>query len=102
MLPAVNFFAAGILFGVGYHLIGNLSLPIAMHFSWNFLLGPVLGLAVSGTTQLKRGWHLLTVQGPTGLTGGTLGIEGGLVVTLTPVLGIGTLFILFRGQRAAG
>lgn len=99
-LPAVNVFAASILFGVAYQLTGNLWLPIAMHFSWNFLLGPVLGLAVSGNTQLKSGWQLLTVQGPTGLTGGAFGMEGGLVVTLTTLLGIGALFILFRGANS--
>jgi hypothetical protein len=43
-------------------------LPIAMHFSWNVLLGPVLGLAVSGNTQLKSGWRLLTVQGHLGVS----------------------------------
>ena len=47
-LPRINVFLAGILFGVAYYLTGNLWLPIAMHFVWNFLLGPVLGLAVSG------------------------------------------------------
>ncbi len=102
-LPAVNVFAAGILFGAAYQLSGNLWLPMAMHFSWNFLLGPVLGLAVSGNTQLGGGWRLLTLQGPATLTGGAFGMEGGLVVTLTTLLGIGALFILFSlfpGGRA--
>jgi membrane protease YdiL (CAAX protease family) len=101
-LPAFNVFAAGILFGVAYHLTGNLWLPIAMHFAWNFLLGPVLGLAVSGNTELKSGWQLLAVQGPAGLTGGGFGMEGGLVVTLTTLFGVGALFFLFRRQTVSG
>jgi membrane protease YdiL (CAAX protease family) len=47
-LPALNVFCAGVLFGVAYYRAGNLWLPIAIHFAWNFLLGPVFGLAVSG------------------------------------------------------
>jgi len=100
-LPAFNVFAAGILFGMAYHLTGNLWLPMGIHFIWNFLIGPVLGLSVSGNTQLRSGWELLSVQGPAWLTGGAFGLEGGLVVTLTTLFGIAVLFILFRGRTAA-
>jgi len=67
-LPAVNVFTAGVLFGVAYHLTGNLWLPIAIHFTWNFLLGPVLGLTVSGQNQLNSGWQVFIIQGPAWLT----------------------------------
>jgi len=40
LLPAVNLFIAGVLFGTAYCLSGNLWLPIAIHFTWNLLLGP--------------------------------------------------------------
>lgn len=99
-LPAFNVFAAGVLFGIAYQLSGNLWLPIGIHFIWNFLLGPVLGLTVSGTSQFSSGWQLLSVQGPTWLTGGPFGLEGGLIVTLTTFFGIVVLFILFRGRTA--
>lgn len=109
-LPAVNVFAAGVLFGVAYHLTGNLWLPIAIHFTWNFLLGPVLGLTVSGQNQLNSGWQVFIVQGPALLTGGSFGLEGGLIVTLTTIIGTVTMFLLFRHrmtsqntkQKAAG
>ena len=100
-LPAFNVFLAGILFGMAYQLTGNLWLPIGIHFIWNFLSGPVLGLTVSGNSQAYSRWHLLTVQGPAWLTGGAFGLEGGLVVTLTTLLGIVVLFILFRGRSGA-
>ncbi len=100
-LPAFNVFLAGILFGVAYQLTGNLWLPIGIHFIWNFLIGPVLGLTVSGNAQVWSRWQLMTVQGPTSLTGGAFGLEGGLVVTLTTLLGIVALFIFFRGRSAA-
>jgi uncharacterized protein len=95
-LPPFNVFLAGILFGMAYQLTGNLWLPIGIHFAWNFLISPVLGLAVSGNSQTWSRWQLMTLQGPTSLSGGDFGLEGGLVVTLTTVLGILLLFIFFR------
>jgi len=100
-LPAVNVFTAGVLFGVAYHLTGNLWLPIAIHFTWNFLLGPVLGLTVSGQNQLNSGWQVFAVQGPALLTGGSFGLEGGLVVTLTTVIGAVVMFLLFRRRMTS-
>lgn len=99
-LPAFNVFAAGILFGVAYHLTGNLWLPIGIHFVWNFLLGPVLGLAVSGQNLLSSGREMFTVQGPALFTGGSFGLEGGLVVTFTTVIGIVVLLLSLRPQKA--
>src|SRR5262245_35947813 len=58
-LPALNVFAAGLLFCLAYQLTRNLWLPMAIHFAWNFLLGPALGLTVSGQSQIdaQRNWH---------------------------------------------
>jgi uncharacterized protein len=99
-LPPLNVFLAGIMFGMAYQLSGNLWLPIGIHFAWNFLISPVLGLAVSGNSQTWSRWQLMTLQGPTSLSGGAFGLEGGLVVTLTTLLGIVLLFIFFRGRLA--
>lgn len=57
-LPALNVFLSGVVFGVAYMLTGNLWLPIGLHFAWNFLLGPGLGLAISGQ-DLGVQWQLL-------------------------------------------
>jgi hypothetical protein len=95
-LPALNLFLAGVLFGVAYHQTGNLWLPIAIHFTWNFLLGPVLGLTVSGQNELNMGWQVLNVQGPAFLTGGSFGMEGGLIVTLTTAIGAAAIYRFIR------
>ena len=97
-LPAVNVFTAGVLFCLAYDLTENLWFPIFIHFAWNFLLGPVLGATVSGSSQLGNGWRLLVVGGPELLTGGRFGLEGGLVVTLTTVMGILALALVRRGR----
>jgi membrane protease YdiL (CAAX protease family) len=98
MLPAVNLFAAGILLGVAYAITDNLWLPIALHFGWNFLQGPVLGLTVSGQS-VDSGWRVLRLEGPALFTGGGFGMEGGLIATTTTVLGIAALLWLrSKGQ----
>jgi len=99
-LPALNVFLAGILFGIAYYLSGTLWLPIAMHFAWNFLLGPVLGLSVSGQ-DLANSWHIFTLQRPTLFVGGEFGVEGSLVVTLITIFGIGVL-LRWHPRQSAG
>lgn len=68
-------------------------LPIAIHFAWNFLLGPGLGLTVS-RQDLGSSWQAFAVNGPAAFTGGTFGLEGGLVVAATTLTMIALLFVL--------
>ena len=98
-LATINVFGAGVLFGVAFHLSGNLWLPISIHFAWNFLLGPVLGLSISGHAW-RNGWRLLAIQGPSLFTGGAFGLEGSLVVTLTTVLSTALIVVWYRNQVA--
>src|SRR3989338_8412707 len=78
-----NVFCAGCLFCMSYRFAGNLWFPIAIHFVWNFLLGSVLGLVVSGQSHLGKGSRILNLDGPALFTGGAFGLEGGLIVTFT-------------------
>ncbi len=103
-IPPVNVFVAGLVFCLAYVATGNLWMPIAIHFAWNLLLGPVLGLTVSGTGVLGLGWNVFEVAGPELFTGGEFGIEGGLVVTMTTVA-LATVLLLTRarlGVRGGG
>jgi membrane protease YdiL (CAAX protease family) len=101
LLPAANVFCAGVLFAVAYYVTGNLWLPISLHFVWNCLLGPLLGMAVSGQ-DVANNWRIFTVHGPALATGGVFGIEGSLIVTL--VTGVGIVVLLLwsphRTKRA--
>lgn len=100
ILPAISLFAAGILLGVCYAVSGNLWLPIALHFGWNFLQGPVLGVAVSGQT-LDAGWRLFHLVGPPLATGGEFGVEGGLIAIIITILGTPiVLLAFFRPDRS--
>jgi membrane protease YdiL (CAAX protease family) len=69
VLSALNIVAAGCLLGVGYAITRNLWLPIGLHFGWNFVQGPLLGLTVSGQS-LSGGWRVFQLDGPALLTGG--------------------------------
>lgn len=94
VLPAVNVFAAGLFFCLAYAVSGNLWLPIGMHFAWNFLLGPVLGLTMSGIEGLGE-VQRVELSGPVLFTGGDFGLEGGLAVMLTTTAGI-VAMVLWR------
>ncbi|MDR3625388.1 MAG: type II CAAX endopeptidase family protein [Ignavibacteriaceae bacterium] len=95
-LPAVNVFAAGVFFCIAYLITNNLWLPVAIHFSWDVLLGPVFGITESGRSNLGGGWKMFTVNGPKLLTGGPFGMEGGLIVTITTAITIIFILIFYR------
>ena len=97
-LPVVNVFAAGLLFCLAYIITESLWFPIFIHFTWDVLLGPVLGLTESGINDLGTDWKVFVVNGPPLFTGGKFGLEGGLVVTLTVFIII-ILMYLFRRQK---
>ena len=94
VLSGVNLFAAGLLLGLAYTATRNLWLPVGLHFSWNFLQGPVLGISVSGVA-LDSGLELVRLDGPRLLTGGAFGLEGGLVGTAVTVLAALALILRF-------
>jgi hypothetical protein len=88
----VNTALAGIWLAVAYLRTRSLWFPLGVHWAWNWALGSLFGLPVSGITQIAP--HPLlqgTDLGPAWLTGGSYGIEGGLACTITLV--ISTVFI---------
>jgi hypothetical protein len=88
----LNTTLAGIWLGVAYLRTRSLWLPLGIHWSWNWMMGAVLGLPVSGIDKLTPEPVLrATDAGPAWLTGGTYGIEGGAACTIALLLS--TLFI---------
>jgi membrane protease YdiL (CAAX protease family) len=86
-IPFINLFIAGVWFAVAYWRTRSLWFPLGIHWSWNWALGSLFGLPVSGITEiapnpLLRGTDL----GPAWLTGGSYGIEGGIACTITLVI----------------
>ena len=88
----INTALAGVWLAVAYLRTRSLWFPLGVHWAWNWALASLLGLPVSGITDLAP--HPLlrgTDLGPTWLTGGTYGIEGGLACTITLI--VSTIFI---------
>lgn len=102
VLSILNIGLAGVLLGGAYATTGRLGIPVGIHVAWNFALGPVYGLPVSG---LRTGSALVAVEqrGSELLTGGAFGPEGGLV--MLGALGVGTALTVwvvgqFEGELA--
>lgn len=80
-LSTANTVLAGILLAVAYLKTRALWLPIGLHWAWNFLMGAVLGLPVSGF-PIAPSLLIAESSGPAWWSGGAYGPEGGLVLTV--------------------
>ncbi|HEX8098554.1 MAG TPA: type II CAAX endopeptidase family protein, partial [Pyrinomonadaceae bacterium] len=88
----LNTALAGVWLGVAYLRTRSLWFPLGLHWAWNWTMGAVLGLPVSGIERLTPAPLFRAIDtGPAWLTGGSYGIEGGAACTLALVLS--TLFV---------
>lgn len=76
-LAALNIALAGLVLGGVARATGRLAAPIGLHTGWNFALGALVGLPVSGVPS--AGLLRIPVSGPAWWTGGAFGPEGGIV-----------------------
>jgi hypothetical protein len=82
----LNTFLAGIWFGIAYLKTRNLWIVFGLHLMWNWFQGAILGINVSGISELTTAPLLrATDSGPIWLTGGDYGIEGGIAATIAIV-----------------
>ena len=102
--PSLNFVAlvnialAGVAFALAMRNSNSLWLPTTFHFIWNYLLGPVFGLPVSGLTEFSAG-AVAQVSGPPLWTGGAFGPEGGLAATLALIVVCLVLQVFHHARR---
>ena len=88
----LNTTLAGFWLAVAYLRTRSLWFPLGLHWAWNWAMGALLGLPVSGITSLTRApLFRATDTGPAWLTGGAYGIEGGAACTVALI--ISTIFI---------
>jgi membrane protease YdiL (CAAX protease family) len=88
----INTTLAGFWLAVAYLRTRSLWFPLGLHWAWNWAMGALLGLPVSGITSLTRApLFRATSTGPDWLTGGDYGIEGGAACTVALI--ISTIFI---------
>jgi membrane protease YdiL (CAAX protease family) len=95
----INTALAGVWLAMAYLKTRSLWFPLGVHWAWNWALGSVFGLPVSGLKLSAFPVLQAFDRGPAWLTGGSYGIEGGLAGTVA--LLISTLFIWRTGLVAA-
>ena len=76
---------AGFMLGACYAATRNLWVPIGLHFGWNFALGGVFSVAVSGTGE-SDGLLKATMSGSDLVTGGAFGPEGSVYTVVSGVV----------------
>lgn len=94
-VAAINLAAFGVLHAFCYICTKSLWLPSGLHFSWNFFMGKIYSLPVSGT-QSSNTILLLERKGPTWFTGGNFGPEAGIPAL---ILLITTCFFIYYWKR---
>ncbi|MFZ6644798.1 CPBP family intramembrane glutamic endopeptidase [Undibacterium sp. TJN25] len=88
-------FVAGIMFTAAYMATRRLWLAIGIHIAWNFCLGDIFSVAVSG--HPAKGLLQGQLSGPQWLTGGDYGVEGSIAALLTVTLA--SIYLLVRAGR---
>lgn len=74
----INIALVGLVFAFSYLYTNRLAIAIGIHFSWNFTMGAIYGLPVSGI-RFRESILQTRVSGPELWTGGQFGPEGGIV-----------------------
>jgi hypothetical protein len=90
-ISTVNTMLVGIPFAIAYLRTRSLWMPIGIHFIWNFLMGFIMGLPVSGLA-LPASVLQARVHGAAWLTGAEYGPEAGGLATC--VIAAATLYLL--------
>ena len=86
---------AGFMLAAAYKFRNNLWIPIGIHWAWNFTLGPVFGVGVSGISE--EAYAIIPeISGPYILTGGNNGFEGSIV---TVIIGVAVGIVLYIYKR---
>ncbi|WP_418697469.1 CPBP family intramembrane glutamic endopeptidase [Bacteroides sp.] len=97
-VPFLNILLAGVLLGASYIYTRNLCFPIALHWFWNWLQGPVLGYEVSGN---RFSDSLITLHLPEKnlINGGTFGFEGSILCTILMIAGTALIIGYYERKK---
>jgi len=101
LFSTVNTVLAGILLALAYFQRREMWLQCSLHAAWNFFMGPIFCLPVSGINFGPRTFatHL---SGPVWWSGGAYGPEGGVVGSLALIAGMGWLLAMRARPSSQG
>ncbi len=97
-ISTTNLVVAGVSLAVPVLLTRQLGISAGAHASWNFVQGPVLGMAVSGMMP-ESPVVAVVPTGPEFMTGGAFGPEAGIVSLVAEFLFIGGVIVYVRRTR---
>ncbi len=90
---SINTALAGIWLGIAYLKTRTLWLAFGLHFAWNWAMGAVFGIEVSGITSVTTAPLLRELDsGPLWITGGDYGLEGGIACSISL---IGSILVIW-------
>ena len=92
------FVAAGFLLNGVWFLTKRVWICVGTHFAWNFFLGGIFGMAVSGIPMTEGGLIQCRMSGSDLMTGGTNGPEASLPFVIT-VAAVGAIILFIALQQ---
>lgn len=95
-VPFLNIMLAGFFLGASYLYTRNLCFPIALHWFWNWIQGPVLGYKVSGNEFNNESLLVLHLPEENLINGGAFGFEGSLLCSFLLILGTALIIRYYR------
>jgi len=98
MLPIINLVLYGVFASLYAIYDDGLWGIFAHHSIWNWFMGNVLGLPVSGLVPGGVSIFKTSISGPAMITGGEFGPEGGLIVTVMLTAACGVTYYLINGN----
>lgn len=99
-VPFLNIMLAGCFLGASYIYTRNLCFPIALHWFWNWIQGPVLGYNVSGNEFGNETLLTLCLPESNLINGGTFGFEGSILCSFLLILGTALIIGYYERKRA--
>lgn len=98
ILGLINIALVGVLFAYMFDVTKSLLLPIGYHITWNYFQGNVFGFPVSGTVPYGL-YRVDVADGNDLITGGTFGLEGGLMATLLIIFSFVATYLYARQRK---
>ncbi|MGH7476510.1 MAG: lysostaphin resistance A-like protein [Longimicrobiales bacterium] len=95
-LALLNIVLAGVLLSLAFLWTGSLWFATGLHLGWNWAVGSLADLPVSGLTFLNTPGYEPRDAGPGWLTGGAFGPEGGLAGSVAFAIGTIGVYLLHR------
>ena len=94
IIPFINIVLVGIFLGVYVFKRGSLWGACAIHSMWNFALGNIFGISVSGMSTMPSVFAVTSKPELSILNGGDFGLEGGICVTLVLLVSIALILLV--------